>query len=79
MAQTYTPNTVVVFHCGGCTEQVDVTEGGVFINQLFQVANERETCSSSVAIMASFGHARVQEDYEMKILIHIDSSADCSM
>ena len=50
MAQTYTPNTVVVFHCGGCTEQVDMTEGGVFINQLFQVANERETCSSSVAI-----------------------------
>ena len=42
VAQTYTPNTVVVFHCGGCTEQVDVTEGGVFINQLFQVANERE-------------------------------------
>ena len=51
MAQTYTPNTVVVFHSGGCTKQVDVT--GVFINKLFQVANERETCSSSVA-MASF-------------------------
>ena len=60
VAQTYTPNTVVVFHCGGCTEQVNVTEGGVFINQFFQVANERETCSSSVATcMASFEWKRL--------------------